>query len=205
MSVLERKNTFNEIYTAYYRRSFLFVRSYIHDPMTSEDIASESLIKLWQYLPDHPEINIELFLLTILKNKALDYLRHEQTKQRALKHLEETHQRELDLRISSLQNCDPDQIFSKEILYLINQTLDSLPERTRSIFKMSRFETLTNREIADKIGLSVKDVEYHMSKSLKILRIALKDYLPVLAFFSNDAFQRILSLINPVFTDNLMK
>lgn len=61
MSVLERKNTFNEIYTAYYRRSFLFVRSYIHDPMTSEDIASESLIKLWQYLPDHPEINIELF------------------------------------------------------------------------------------------------------------------------------------------------
>lgn len=159
------------------------MRSYIHYGMASEDIVSESIIKLWEYLPEHPEVNIDFFLLTILKNKALDYLRHEQAKQQVLKHLGQMYQKELDLRISSLQNCDPDQIFSEEILHLINQTLDSLPERTRAIFRMSRFENLTNREIADKIGLSIKDVEYHMSKSLKTLRIALKDYLSILTFF----------------------
>jgi RNA polymerase sigma-70 factor (ECF subfamily) len=43
---------------------------------------------------------------------------------------------------------------------------------------MSRFENLTNREIAEKLGLSIKSVEFHITKGLKVLRTNLKDYLP---------------------------
>ena len=180
MPMDEQREPFETIYAAYYRRSFLFVRSYVHDDMAAEDIAAEALIKLWQYLSDHAVESEEVLLLTILKNRSLDYLRHEQVKQQALEQLGEIHQRELELRISSLQECDPKQIFSKEVMQIINRTLEQLPERTRTIFQLSRFEKLSNREIAARMELSVKDVEYHISKSLKLLRVALKDYLPLI-------------------------
>lgn len=41
---------FNEIYTCYYKKSFYFAKSYVHDDLVAEDIASESLIKLWEKL-----------------------------------------------------------------------------------------------------------------------------------------------------------
>jgi RNA polymerase sigma-70 factor (ECF subfamily) len=90
--------------------------------------------------------------------------------------------RELEIRISSLQACEPNDIFSKEIKHIFYQTLEAMPENTKKIFTLSRLNDLTNKEIADKLGISIKDVEYHISKALKYLRISLKDYLPLIAF-----------------------
>ena len=69
--------SFSELYTQYYKRSFLFAKSYVRDEMAAEDIASESLIQLWETLK-RETVNIPLALLTtILKNKALNYLKHQ--------------------------------------------------------------------------------------------------------------------------------
>ncbi len=57
--------------------------------MVAEDIASESLIKLWQWIQDNLVENIEPMLLGILRNKALDYLRHESMKQQVITQLVE--------------------------------------------------------------------------------------------------------------------
>jgi RNA polymerase sigma-70 factor (ECF subfamily) len=54
--------------------------------------------------------------------------------------------------------------------------------QTRRIFEMSRFENKTNNEIAEMLGLSSKSVEYHITKALKAMRVALKDYLPIFIF-----------------------
>ena len=50
---------------------------------------------------------------------------------------------------------------------------------------MSRFENKTVKEIADETNLTIKGVEYHITKALKALRINLKDYLPLFYFFLN--------------------
>ena len=142
------ENSFNNIYMRYYKKSFLFVKSYIHNEMVAEDIASESLIKLWQWIQDNPVENIEPMLLSILRNKALDYLRHESMKQQVITRISEKQNEELALRLSSLEDCNK-----------------------------------TNREIACELNISIKDVEYHISKSLKALRKTLKDYLPLFYFF----------------------
>ena len=60
------------------------------------------------------------------------------------------------------------------------KTLNQLPKQTQKVFIMSRFENKSGKEIAQILGISVKGVDYHMNKALKELRIALKDYLPVL-------------------------
>ena len=80
--------------------------------MVAEDIASESLIKLWQWIQDNPVENIEPILLSILRNKALDYLRHESMKQQVITRISEKQNEELALRLSSLEDCNPNEIYS---------------------------------------------------------------------------------------------
>ena len=126
------ENSFNNIYMRYYKKSFLFVKSYIHNEMVAEDIASESLIKLWQWIQDNPVENIEPILLSILRNKALDYLRHESMKQQVITRISEKQNEELALRLSSLEDCNPNEIYSKEVMDIVQRTLQSLPEQTRS-------------------------------------------------------------------------
>lgn len=176
-------NSFNEIYTSYYKKSFFFAKSYVHDDLAAEDIASESLIKLWEKLKTEKIDYIEPLLLTILKNKALDYLKHEEAKRTAFESMVDWHQQELSIRISTLESCDPNEIFSDEVESIIRETLKLLPEQTRRIFLLSRFENKSNKEIAEQMGISIKGVEYHISKALKALRITLKDYLPLFYFF----------------------
>ena len=72
---------------------------------------------------------------------------------------------------------------NKEVMDIVQRTLQSLPEQTSRIFTLSRFGNKTNREIACELNISIKDVEYHISKSLKALRKTLKDYLPLFYFF----------------------
>ena len=176
-------SSFNEIYTSYYKKSFFFAKSYVHDDLAAEDIASDSLIKLWEKLKTEKIDYIDPLLLTILKNKALDYLKHEEVKRTAFESMADWHQQELSIRISTLESCDPNEIFSDEVESIIRETLKLLPEQTRQIFLLSRFENKSNKEIAEQMGISIKGVEYHISKALKALRITLKDYLPLFYFF----------------------
>ena len=166
-------NSFNDIYTSYYKKSFFFAKSYVHNDLAAEDIASEALIKLWEKLKAEPveEKYILPLLLTILKNKALDYLKHEEVKRSAFEVMVDWQQQELSIRMSALEACNPDEIFSEEV------------EQTRRAFILSRFENKSNKEIAEEMEISIKGVEYHISKALKVLRVTLKDYLPLFYFF----------------------
>ena len=177
--------SFSSIYTQYYQKSYGLVKSYVHDDMVSEDIVSDSLVSLWQYMKQNEVQSVDRFLLTTLKNKALDYLRHEAKSIEIQTNMADYYQNELLFRISTLEECDPKILYSKEILKIYRQTLDELPEMTKKVFIMSRKQHMSNKEIADELGVTVKTVEYHITKTIKILRVELKDYLPFLMFFFN--------------------
>ena len=139
-------HNFNTLYTKFYRKSFLFTKSYVHDECIAEDIVSDVLIKLWEILKEKEIEHIEALLLTTLKNKSLDHLKHEAVKTEALRTLTDMRQRELDIRISTLEACNPEDIFSTEVQQIVTATLALLPEQTRRVFEMSRFENKTNKE-----------------------------------------------------------
>ena len=73
--------------------------------------------------------------------------------------------------------------FHNELQSQIQVAIESLPEQCRLVFKLSRFEELKYSEIAEQLGISVKTVENHMGKALKIMRERLKDYLVVWLLF----------------------
>lgn len=159
----------------------MFAYSYIRDKATAEDIYIDAMMQYWEKRHELPDnTNLPAYILTCVKNKALNHLRHLHVKTEVEEELFSHRVRELDFRISSLEACDPSELYTSEMMQIIRDTLNELPEQTRNIFFKSRFESKTNREISEELNVSIKTVEFHISKALKIFRVRLKDYLPAL-------------------------
>lgn len=178
---LMESSLFSALFAQYKESFILFANSYVKDMAAAEDIYMEAIIQYWEKRNDlSPDTNIPGYILTSVKNKALNHLRHLNVRTDAEDQLYNHRQRELNFRISSLESCDPSELFTREVKQIIRDTLNELPEQTRKIFFESRFENKTNREIAAELGISIKTVEFHISKALKLFRNRLKDYLPAL-------------------------
>lgn len=157
-----------------------FAYSYMRDWEVAEDIFSEAMVQYWMKRDElDVDTNPRAYILTLVKHLSLNYLRHQQVRITVEEELFQSAERELAFRIRTLQDCDPQELFSEELQLLVRQTLQRLPEQTRLIFFKSRMEGKKNSEIAEEIGISQKTVEYHVSQALKALRKQLKDYLPL--------------------------
>ena len=173
---------FNSIYTTYYRRAFLFTLSYVHNDLVAEDIVSEAIIYLWE-LSKQEIPSIEAVLITYIRSKSLNYLKHLQVQENVYQNLTDKGQRELEIRISTLEACDPKEVMSEELRSKVKTLLAGMPEKTRIAFISDRLDGKSHKEIAEELGISVKGVEYHISKAVKLLRDNLKEYAPFLIFF----------------------
>ncbi|MGN1256393.1 MAG: RNA polymerase sigma-70 factor, partial [Bacteroidaceae bacterium] len=153
--------------------------SYVHDEMAAEDIVSEAFTYYWDNRHKLlAEGNAQAYVLTMIKHKCLDYLRHQQVKQDMMENLPQLQVWELSTRITTLESFEPSEIYTDEIRKLVEQTLQLMSPQTRRIFEMSRFENLSHKEIALRLGMTTKGVEFHIAKVLKVLRVVLRDYLP---------------------------
>lgn len=178
-------HSFNKFYTTHREKCFLFTKSYVHNDFVAEDIISDAFIKLWELWKNEEIENPLKFLFVILKNKSLDYLKHEKIKNQAFSSMSVESQRELEIRISTLEASSLEKIFAEDIKEILRSTLASLPPQTRQIFEMFRFKNMTKQEIADSYNISVKGVDYHISKALARLKNELKDYYPIFILLFN--------------------
>ena len=164
-----------------------FAYSFVRDMVVAESLFVDALVDYWQRRDHLPEnTNIPSYILTAVRNKALNYMRHQRVKQSAEEKILSKAQSDLEFRISSLESFTIEQLFVDEIGDIVRKSIAQMPEQTRRIFEMSRFENKRNAEIAEQLGISIKTVEFHITKMLKVLRENLKDYMLCLLiiFFS---------------------
>lgn len=181
MSELE---DFNELFSNYHPRFVRFANSYVRDTEVAEDFTMEAFMAYWENRRTlKADSNIPAYILTVIRNKCLNHLQQKKIREEIISQMSNLARWELDMNIKSLSACNPDELFSVEAQKLIDNALQALPERTKEIFLLSRFQNKSYNEIANIYGISVKGVEFHVSKALKILRIALKDYLSVFLYF----------------------
>ncbi len=174
---------FDRLFGEYRPRFIRFAASYVTDAAVAEDIVMESFMAAWERRALLSERSLPPYVLVIVRNKCLNHLRARQVRMRAEERLHSHGARMLELRISTLEACEPAQIFSDEARRLVNETLDRLPDRTREVFVRSRFHGESYKEIAAALGTTVKSVEFEISKAMRSLRVSLRDYLPLLALF----------------------
>lgn len=175
---------FNRFFIDNQQRFVHFATTYVHNEAVAEDIVIESMMYYWENKERLPaDTNIPAYVLTAIKHKCIDHLRHQQLHQDASDEISQIYAWELSSRIITLEDFDPKDIFTREIQEIVEKALAVLPEQTRRIFVMSRYENKPHKEIAETLEIATKGVEFHISKATKVLRLALKDYLPASVLF----------------------
>lgn len=157
-----------------------FIDSYIHDRPQAEDIAQETFCAVWDKRATiDPSKNFRAFVFRIARNKTINSLR--------TKGPSSTDRRsslEIDANVMALCDESMDGIIEGlELGKLIQDVYNNLPASAKDSFIMSRKFGMTNKEIAEKEGLTVKAVEYHIKISLRMFKEKLKDYLPLLLWW----------------------
>lgn len=173
--------SFNKLFAEYQQRFIRFAYSYTSDLMASEDIVMEAMMYYWENRKSlNEDINPPAYILTAIKNKSLNFLRDKQVHLSAYSSIKEHEEWKLTTQISSLEACNPSALFSKEIIDKMNEAIRQMPETTKRIFIMRRFEDKSYQEIADEMNISIKGVEYHLSRATTHLKKYLKDYITLL-------------------------
>ena len=170
--------TFNRLFSELKGRLTRFAYSYIRNWSAAEDFVADAFLYYWENrstIPDNS--NIPLYILTIVKHKCLNHLKYLKMKQDAEEQIKENAEWELHTRILALEACEPSELFNDEVHRIIEKTLQSLSGKSSRIFILSRYYNKQNKEIAGELKISVKTVESHITKTLKVLRRNLRDYL----------------------------
>ena len=182
---------FGRLFATWRARFEAIACRYVRSAAVAEDLVSDSFMSFWENRGRIPaDANLQAYILIIVRNKCLDWLRAQSLHAKIEQEVYELRRRVLAADIRSLQAFNPEEIFSAEVAAIGRQSLARLPELTREVFVARRFEELSYKEIAEKYGITVRRVEFELEKAVKQLRVALKDYLPVLLMLLSDNILR---------------
>lgn len=177
---------FEEIYLTYYSRMKRFALEYVVREEDAENIVQDIFLELWeskQQMLSH--VNLFSLLFTTVKNRCIDFLRHQQVVQKTTEKLQKEYQKTLQIKLHSLEHFDNKIFLEPDIESLIQNAIESLPDRCREIFVKNKMEGKKQKDIAQELNISVHTVESQMGIAYKKLRESLKDYLPLLLFLLN--------------------
>lgn len=173
------ETAFEMLFKSYYQPLCRYAYSYLNDKDEAEEIVQSTFILLWD---KRKQIDIHSstrsYLYRMVRNSCLNSLKHEKVKQQHAK-----------VEISGgepVYEGATQPLAYSELEKNILEAMKDLPEQCRLVFQLSRFEELKYSEIAEQLDISVKTVENHMGKALKIMRERLKDYLPLFILFVSD-------------------
>ncbi len=164
--------SFEQVFKEHFKGLHAYAYSVLKDDIMAEEMVQNVFYKLWEK-KGQIEVNQSMtaYLYRSVYNESLNYLKH--LKVRA------AHQSYAKRQPQDSNNA-AEQIKLKDLQQKLDKALSELPEQCRTVFQMSRFEELKYQEIAVRLNISVKTVENHMGKALRLLREKLADFLPVL-------------------------
>jgi RNA polymerase sigma-70 factor (ECF subfamily) len=159
------KSSFKVLFEMHYSPLCNFAYRIIGDVDLAEDIVQDIFVKLWNEpgLLDSNK-NINSYMYTMVRNRALEVLRRENIGQK------------INQQLGYLQNnisttdVNEDEIEKLMLIEQIYVSIRQLPPKCSEVFTLSKVNGLTYSQIAEKMNISVKTVENHMSKALKIMR-----------------------------------
>jgi RNA polymerase sigma-70 factor (family 1) len=166
------KKAYEQVFRTYYQTLCNYACSVIKDMDEAEEVVQNVFYTIWNKREVlQISTSIKSYLYRAVHNDCLNKLKHGKVKM--------LYAEEYKSHANGGFDSSANVLEAKELNKQINTAIDSLPEQCGLVFKLSRFENLKYAEIAEQLGISVKTVENHMGKALKIMREKLKDYLPL--------------------------
>lgn len=156
-----------QLFDRHHRPLLLDAARLLHDADACQDLVQDAFADLWRRRAELDiQTSVGAYLRRMVINKTLNYLKS----QRRFAYGDE--QAWAD---ASDMPVEPVVSGGGSLEELLRRAIQALPEKCRLVFSLSRFEQMSNREIAGALGISVKTVENQMTKALRILRETLKN------------------------------
>ena len=157
-------SAFDIIYRKYSKKLYRFAYSIIKDKPDAEGIVHEVFIKVWEKRRKIDEyLSFESYLFTITYNTTISFIRKRVKESKYIEHLK-------SIQNPTIQSNIIPEIEYKELKDKSEKIIGLLPSRQKQIYRLSREEELTYKEIAAKLNISVNTVETHMERALKSIR-----------------------------------
>jgi len=158
------------LFKEYYQLLTVFANKYLNDIENAKEIVQDLFVHLYEKR-DHLDINSSLksYLFRSTHNRCINYINAQKIRGKYADHV-----KQID---NSKENSLENEVNKTELEHALYKAIDDLPPKCQIIFKMNRFEGLSNSEIADKLSLSKRTIETQISKALKILRVKMKPYM----------------------------
>lgn len=161
-------SAFETIYDRYWRQLFGFVYLQIGSSEDAKNIIQELMLSLWQNREQCEIRNLKTFLFIAARNLTNRHFRGQINLRKY---------REYQLMGEVFDQIDTDEIFNEnQLSEAIEKALSQLPEKTATIFRMHKLDDISVKKIASQMGLSDKAVQYHIYKSMKVLRQHLQGF-----------------------------
>lgn len=164
---------FKAIYDQYWDRLYKVAAEKVPYAENAEEIIQDIFVDLWERRELLVIGDLEHYLFKAVKYKVLDYVRAQIVRR---KHEDSVQQ-------VTIISGDPDieeELAYRELREAFHSGLNDLPEKTKEIFRLSRVEQFSVREISETLSVPERTVTYHITQALRILRVCLKDYIPYL-------------------------
>lgn len=176
---------FDLIFKKYYANLCRFAFTVLGDADLSQGLVQNIFVKLWERRFVCGSINnLPAYLTTMVRNQVSDYVHDKKRHEQCLPKIK------ADLTDDSTEQ----KILKNDFEECLIVALSKLPDRARQAFELSRFENLTNKEIAETMRISVKGVEALIGRSLKVLRKELREFLPSFQLKEGDLILLILGI-----------
>jgi RNA polymerase sigma-70 factor (family 1) len=156
---------FTEIYNRYWKPLTAIAYNYSQDQSTAKEIVQDLFVGIWNRRKVIEVQNLRSYLATAAKFSIFKRIERERRR------------RSIELREFEPVGYAPsdEQIELKFLQDFVNGIVEELPEKCRLVFSYSRLQHMTNTEIAQKMNISEKTVEGHLTKGLKVIRLHLKE------------------------------
>jgi RNA polymerase sigma-70 factor (ECF subfamily) len=153
---------FGELFHTYYEMVYHYVLKKTKSEYIAEETTQLTFIKLWQYRKSLNEaLTFETQLFRIVRTTMIDLLKKQQTQSKLAVNLNNT---------PALTNTVWETVAEHELRGRLLLGVEAMPTVRKKVFQMSRFQERSNKEIAEELSISVKAVEFHITKALKYLK-----------------------------------
>lgn len=156
------------LFNYYYPRLYHFSKSFLKIETGIDDILQEVFLKVWQNRKQITSVStFNAYIFTITKNLLLNEIRRRLNNEKIKDNLQK-------LSIAEEYRTFDDVEYN-DLKVKIENIVNELPERQKEVYNLSREEGLSHKEIAEKLGISPKTVEYHITQSISFLKKKIKE------------------------------
>ena len=164
------RDAFSKVYYEHFPGLCDFANVFVKDEEDAKELVQDVFFSIWNKRETwQPKGSIQSYLYKAVKNRALDFLKHQKVARGWSENVRNT--------VSLNMQSPEDDFCHSELSDIIEESINRMPEKRKVIFLLSREHGLTYKEIADTLQLSVKTVETQMGRAIKSLRKRLGAYL----------------------------